>query len=91
MSYMREYNSRSDVRSKKAIYDLERRGNPELREARLARARQLSRLERNKAVKELIRRARQGEDLGDALIKEIFSNLIKVKARRLLRTEVDKG
>ncbi|HAS1882515.1 hypothetical protein M2O51_10515 [Enterobacter hormaechei] len=92
MSYMREYNSRSDVRSKKAIYDLERRGNPELREARLARARQLSRLERNKAVKRAYQESEAGRGSRRRIDKKrYFSNLIKVKARRLLRTEVDKG
>lgn len=90
--YMREYNSRSDVRSKKAIYDRDRRANPELREARLARARELSRLESNKAVK----RAYQESDTGRGVRRRIhkksyLSNQIKVKARRLLRTEVDMG
>ncbi|HCL6635044.1 TPA: hypothetical protein N2Q63_004688 [Citrobacter freundii] len=90
--YMREYNSRSDVRSKKAIYDRDRRANPELREARLARARELSRLESNKAVK----RAYQESDIGRGVRRRInkksyLSNQIKVKARRLLRTEVDMG
>lgn len=91
-AYKRQYNARTDVKAKKAIYDRQRKSNLDLREMRLARARELSHQERNKAAKRAYQTSDAGRAVRSRANKKIYlNNPVKVKARRQLRSAISRG
>jgi|GEM_PF-1966632 len=92
IAYMRIYNSREDVKEKKALSDRVRRGNPLLHDANLERARELSRLPSNQEAKRKYRASPSGKAvIAKATLKHYFNNPAKAKAHQALRAAIRDG